>query len=99
MPRLLPLAGLMAALGLSASIATAGDFATFTPLGFSDDGSVFAFEEFGVEDGSGFPYSNIFLSTRSVTHFSMKHRSGSEKRMRTRPLVRSAASPSARPCR
>jgi len=61
MPRFMPLTMLAAAAGLSAHMAAAGDFATFTPLGFSDDGGVFAFEEFGVEDGSGFPYSNIFF--------------------------------------
>lgn len=44
-----------------ASSASAGDFATFQPLGFSPDGKVFAFEEFGVQDGSGFPYSNVYF--------------------------------------
>lgn len=39
----------------------AGDFATRNILGFSKDGSRFAFEEYGVQDGSGFPYSNIYL--------------------------------------
>ena len=38
----------------------AGDVAELEILGFSDDGSVFAFEEFGVLDGSGFPYSNRY---------------------------------------
>lgn len=47
--------------GLAAGTASAGDFATFVPIGFSDDGKVFAFEEYGVQDGSGFPYSNIFF--------------------------------------
>ncbi|MCP8893554.1 DUF2259 domain-containing protein [Shinella daejeonensis] len=46
---------------LLAGGATAGDFSTFRPIGFSDDGSVFAFEEFGIQDGSGFPYSNIYF--------------------------------------
>ena len=41
--------------------AAAGDFSTFQPLGFSADGKVFAFEEFGIQDGSGFPYSNVFF--------------------------------------
>jgi len=38
----------------------AGDAATLNILGFSSDGSVFAFEEYGVQDGSGFPYANRF---------------------------------------
>ena len=46
---------------LSTTAASAGDFASFQPIGFSADGSVFAFEEYGVQDGSGFPYSNIFF--------------------------------------
>ncbi|MDX3924859.1 MAG: DUF2259 domain-containing protein [Shinella sp.] len=46
---------------LSALCAAAGDFAAFQPIGFSDDGKVFAFEEYGIQDGSGFPYSNIFF--------------------------------------
>ena len=40
---------------------SAGDFAERSALGFSPDGRYFAFEEYGVQDGSGLPYSNIFL--------------------------------------
>lgn len=42
-------------------IAHAGDMANFSPIGFSSDGAFFAFEEHGVQDGSGFPYSSIFV--------------------------------------
>ncbi len=42
--------------------AKAGDIAKRHILGFSPDGTYFAFEEFGVQDGSGFPYSNIFIT-------------------------------------
>ena len=46
--------------------AKAGDIAKRHVLGFSPDGIYFAFEEFGVQDGSGFPYSNIYITnTRS----------------------------------
>jgi predicted secreted protein len=38
-----------------------GDYADREILGFSPDGSRFAFEEYGVEDGSGFPYSNTYV--------------------------------------
>lgn len=41
--------------------AIAGDYAAFQPIGFSADGNVFAFEEYGVQDGSGFPYSTIYV--------------------------------------
>lgn len=40
--------------------AHAGDVAQLEILGFSQDGSVFAFEEYGVQDGSGFPYANRY---------------------------------------
>ena len=42
-------------------LALAGDYADLEILGFSPDGGTFAFEEYGVEDGSGFPYSNIYM--------------------------------------
>ena len=51
---------LLASLCSTAS-AWAGDFSTFQALGFSPDGKVYAFEEFGVQDGSGFPYSNVYF--------------------------------------
>lgn len=40
--------------------AAAGDFSEFRPIGFSKDGRIFAFEEFGIQDGSGFPYASRF---------------------------------------
>lgn len=40
--------------------ATAGDAARLEILGFSADGGVFAFEEYGIQDGSGFPYANRY---------------------------------------
>jgi len=38
----------------------AGDVAGLEILGFTKDGGVFAFEEYGVQDGSGFPYANRY---------------------------------------
>lgn len=46
---------------LLATPAYAGDIASFQTIGFSKDGSVYAFEEYGVQDGSGFAYSNIYV--------------------------------------
>ncbi|ESW92794.1 DUF2259 domain-containing protein [Mesorhizobium sp. C280B] len=40
--------------------AYAGDVAELEILGFSSDGGVFAFEEYGVQDGSGFPYATRY---------------------------------------
>jgi predicted secreted protein len=51
-------------LAASLAVATptlAGDRAQFNAIGFSDDGRYFAFEEYGIQDGSGFPYSNTFI--------------------------------------
>ncbi|MBX3577115.1 MAG: DUF2259 domain-containing protein [Rhizobiaceae bacterium] len=45
--------------------ALAGDAASVEILGFTPDGAVFAFEEYGVQDGSGFPYaSRYYIDTR-----------------------------------
>ncbi|RKE84528.1 DUF2259 domain-containing protein [Rhizobium sp. AG855] len=49
----------IAILLLTALAANAGDVAEMRPLGFSPDGKYFAFEQFGEQDGSGFPYAEI----------------------------------------
>src|SRR6266540_3460201 len=41
--------------------AKAADNAERVIVGFSPDGRYFAFEQYGVQDGSGFPYSEIFV--------------------------------------
>jgi predicted secreted protein len=49
---------------LSLLMTTAGwaaERAQFDLIGYSPDGRYFAFEEFGIQDGSGFAYSNIFV--------------------------------------
>lgn len=40
--------------------ANAGSVAALEILGFSADASIFAFEEYGIQDGSGFPYANRY---------------------------------------
>lgn len=50
----------MLALGLASPVA-AGDRALAGFIGFSADARYFAFEEYGIQDGSGFPYSTIFV--------------------------------------
>lgn len=57
-------ARLAASLSILAALvapAFAGEAASFNALGFSGDGRYFAFEEFGIQDGSGFPYANITI--------------------------------------
>ena len=65
--RILPAIALVASLIGTAS-ARAGDVAELEILGFSRDGGVFAFEEYGVRDGSGFPYANrYYIDTNDDT--------------------------------
>lgn len=49
------------ALTFTISSGFAGDAALSRILGFSPDGKYFAFEQYGIQDGSGFPYSEIFF--------------------------------------
>jgi hypothetical protein len=39
----------------------AAELAESAVIGYSVDGRYFAFEEFGIQDGSGFAYSNLFV--------------------------------------
>lgn len=56
--KLLCLAGL--SLFAASQLARAGDAADLDVLGFSADGKIFAFEEYGIQDGSGFAYAHRF---------------------------------------
>jgi predicted secreted protein len=49
--------------------AHAGDVAKLDIIGFSPDGSTFAYEEYGVQDGSGFPYSNRYYVDTATDTF------------------------------
>lgn len=42
-------------------VAQAADGAELNLIGYSADSHYFAFEQYGIEDGSGFPYSEIFV--------------------------------------
>jgi predicted secreted protein len=52
-------AGLLAA--CLAQAASAADSALAVPIGYSENLRYFAFEEFGIQDGSGFAYSSIYV--------------------------------------
>lgn len=56
-------------LAAASTPASAGDTATMEVLGFSPDGKIFAFEEYGVQDGSGFPYANRFYIDTATDSF------------------------------
>lgn len=60
MRRLLGTMCVVTALGM-AGPAPAGDRSGCDVLGFSPDGRVFAFEQSGHQDGSGFPYADLFF--------------------------------------
>lgn len=53
--------GLLLLLTVATVPAWAADNAERAVIGFSPDGRYFAFEQYGVQDGSGFPYSEIFV--------------------------------------
>ena len=46
---------------LACGRAMAADGAAFNPIGYSPDGRYFAFEQFGMQDGSGFAYWDVFV--------------------------------------
>ena len=46
---------------LGATRALAADGAAFNAIGYSPDSRYFAFEQYGVQDGSGFPYWEVFV--------------------------------------
>lgn len=54
------LAGLAMGLLALATPAMAGDRASLDAIGYSQDGRYFAFAEYGVQDGSGFPFANVY---------------------------------------
>lgn len=59
--RVVPFIALAAIVFLLVPSASAGDFASLNFIGFSKNGKYLAFEEFGTQDGSGYPYSNIYF--------------------------------------
>lgn len=60
------LAAMFFALVAAAAPSLAGDYAERVILGFSPDGRYFAFEQYGQQDGSGFPYADIFVIDTST---------------------------------
>lgn len=60
------LAGLMS---IASMPAVAGDAAELEILGFNADGSIFAFEEYGIQDGSGFAYATRYFIDMATDSF------------------------------
>lgn len=71
----------------------AGDYATLNFVGFSKDGRYLAFEEYGTQDGSGFPYSNFyFIDTEKNAYAAPRIGVRIDKESATEPAARKRAS-------
>ncbi|MBX4909709.1 MULTISPECIES: DUF2259 domain-containing protein [Rhizobium] len=53
--------GMLAAVAGLPGLSLAGDIASIQPIGFSADGKVFAFQEFGIKENSKTPYSETYF--------------------------------------
>ena len=60
-PSVLKVCAILLVIVITVPQALAADAAKRKILGFSPDGRYFAFEQYGVQDGTGFPYSDIFI--------------------------------------
>ena len=74
----------------------AGDYATLNFIGFSKTGKHLAFEEHGVQDGSGFPYSTVYVvnvetNSYAAGPFSVRLENESATALQARTKARSAA--------
>jgi predicted secreted protein len=65
----LPLLLSFLTIGWFAQPALAGDSAQLNVIGYSEDGKVFAFEEYGILDGSGGAYSNYYFLDTTADKF------------------------------
>ena len=52
---------LAVALAFATPVAHAADGAQFAAIGYSPDSRYFAFEQYGIQDGSGSPYADVFV--------------------------------------
>lgn len=91
-------ASLILTMLLAAGSASAGDFAYLNFIGFSKDGRYLAFEEYGIQDGSGYPYSNIYFIDTDKNAYAapsvrvrVEDESGAESTARKRSAGRAAA--------
>ncbi|AHF84195.1 hypothetical protein RLEG3_21305 [Rhizobium leguminosarum bv. trifolii WSM1689] len=50
-------------------LSLAGDIANIQPIGFSTDGKVFGFQEFGIEESGKLPYSNTYFIDTEDGHY------------------------------
>lgn len=91
------IAAIFAAALVGMSAARAADAAERAILGFNSSGTVFAYEQYGRQDGSGFPYADIFYvqtGTKDWAFYPVRVLVRSERRSvrHARALARSRAS-------
>lgn len=77
----------------------AGDYATLNFIGFSKSGKYLAFEEHGVQDGSGFPYSTFYVVNVETNSYAagpfrvrLENETASAQQARTKAKLAAAAS-------
>ncbi len=86
------------ALSILPTTVRAGDYATLNFIGFSKDGKYLAFEEFGMQDGSGFTYSTFyFIDVEKNSFASPPVKAVIQDELATEPMARSKAKRSADP--
>jgi predicted secreted protein len=82
---------------VASSLALAGDEATLDFIGFSRDGRHLAFEQYGTQDGSGFPYSEMYVvdvasnTLASSTRVLLKTENASLGQARSQTMAQSRA--------
>ena len=84
---------------LFAAFVQAGDYAKLNFIGFSKNGKYLAFEEYGVQDGSGFPYSAFYLVNVETNSYAagpfgsrIQNETATQQQVRTSARLRAAAS-------
>ncbi|MGO6739898.1 DUF2259 domain-containing protein [Rhizobium ruizarguesonis] len=69
MNKRLIIGGMLAAAFAVPGLSLAGDIANIQPIGFSADGKVFGFQEFGIEESGNLPYSNTYFIDTEDGHY------------------------------
>ena len=77
----------------------AGDYAKLNFIGFSKNGKYLAFEQYGVQDGSGFPYSDYYIVNVETNSYAagpfesqLRSETATQAQARTSARLKAAAS-------
>ena len=84
---------------LSSVSVNAGDYAKLNFIGFSSSGKYLAFEQYGVQDGSGFPYSGFYIVNVETNSYAagpfesrLENETATQAQVRTKARLKAAAS-------